>query len=246
MSLLLATQLTATATAILAVGAIVTAVFAVLAFRKQTREVRAIERQVTDQQELTQQQAKLLEVQSGQLDLQAQQLHDQREINALQAKDLLESLRERARQRQVAEREQADKVVLRMSAIPFPRDPEEDVSDFDVAPGEVVHMAVVQNESRRPIQNVACRYAGRSAVVVGRLVDPQHSAPGEPPRLIDWLPRSSARVIRAGQTYGLAFELNSHRVPIGEGGEARFTDDAGLHWQLDENLHLKQLPHRDW
>jgi hypothetical protein len=133
-----------------------------------------------------------------------------------------------------------------MSAIPFPRDPEEDPADFNVAPGEEVHMAVVLNESRRPIQNVACRYAGLSAVVVGRLVDPQHSAPGEPPRLIDELPRSSARVIRAGQTYGFAFELNSHRITIGGLGEAQFTDDAGLHWQLDENLHLKQLPKRDW
>jgi len=29
-------------------------------------------------------------------------------------------------------------------------------------------------------------------------------------------------------------------------GVARFTDDAGLHWQLDDDLHLKQLPGRDW
>jgi hypothetical protein len=26
---------------------------------------------------------------------------------------------------------------------------------------------------------------------------------------------------------------------------ARFTDDAGLHWQLDEDLHLKQPPDRE-
>jgi hypothetical protein len=28
---------------------------------------------------------------------------------------------------------------------------------------------------------------------------------------------------------------------------ARFTDDAGLHWQVDPDLHLKKLPDRsDW
>ena len=78
MSLLLATQITAIATSVLAFFAIVTAVFAFLAFLKQSREVRAIERQVIDQQELAQQQGELLRVQSGQLELQRQQLDDQR------------------------------------------------------------------------------------------------------------------------------------------------------------------------
>jgi hypothetical protein len=62
MSVDLSGEITAIATAVLAVFAIVTAVFAVLAFLKQSREVRAIERQVTDQQELTQQQGELLKV----------------------------------------------------------------------------------------------------------------------------------------------------------------------------------------
>ena len=52
MSLIFATQLTAVATAVLAVFAIVTAFYARQAFRKQSQEVSAIERQVTDQQEL--------------------------------------------------------------------------------------------------------------------------------------------------------------------------------------------------
>jgi hypothetical protein len=72
MPLILATQLAAVGTAILAVFAIVTAGFAYLAFRKQSQEVRAIERQVRDQEELTRQQAELLKVQSGQLQLQRQ------------------------------------------------------------------------------------------------------------------------------------------------------------------------------
>ena len=27
---------------------------------------------------------------------------------------------------------------------------------------------------------------------------------------------------------------------------ARFTDDAGLPWQLDDDLRLEKLDHRDW
>lgn len=88
-------------------------------------------------------------------------------------------------------------------------------------------------------------YGGSTAVMIGRLVD-KSGVPGEQTDLIQAIPRSSARVIRAGETYGFAFELNSHRVPIGGNGEARFTDDAGLHWQLDDDLHLEQVPNRDW
>ena len=47
MSMLAATILTAIATTVLAVGAIVTAVLAYMAFRKQTSEVRAIGQQVS-------------------------------------------------------------------------------------------------------------------------------------------------------------------------------------------------------
>jgi hypothetical protein len=53
-------------------------------------------------------------------------------------------------------------------------------------------------------------------------------------------------VIRPGERYGFSFELNMHRVSLGGCGEVRFTDDADAHWHLDEDQHLKPLPHRDW
>ena len=77
MSVIFATQLTAAATAVLAVFAIVTAFYARQAFRKQSQEVSAIQRQVKDQQELAQQQAELLRIQSCQLELQRRQFDDQ-------------------------------------------------------------------------------------------------------------------------------------------------------------------------
>jgi hypothetical protein len=49
MSVLVATQITAIATAVLGVGAIVTAVFAFLAFRKQSAEVGILQQQTADQ-----------------------------------------------------------------------------------------------------------------------------------------------------------------------------------------------------
>jgi hypothetical protein len=106
-------------------------------------------------------------------------------------------------------------------------------------------MAVVSNDSRRPIRNVVRKY-DRAAVMVGRLVDWQPGASAIALNLIQAVPRSSARVIRAGETYGFAFELISHRVILGGLGEARFTDDAGRHWQLDEEQHLQALDDRDW
>ena len=115
----LSAEITAIATAVLAVFAIVTAFFARQAFRKQSQEVRAIERQVKDQHELTRQQAELLKVQSGQLELQRQQLDDQRKASTdqakvlkLQADELRESLAARQRAAEEQRKAQASKVFI--------------------------------------------------------------------------------------------------------------------------------------
>ena len=53
--------------------------------------------------------------------------------------------------------------------------------------------------------------------------------------------------IRPGEQYGFVFEINSHialgLVPV---VAVRFTDDAGLHWEIDRDQHLKRLADRDW
>jgi hypothetical protein len=119
MSLIFATQLTAIATAVLAVFAIATAWYARRAFLKQSQEVAAIERQVKDQQELTMQQAGLLKIQSGLLEVQRQQLDDQRNANVgqaevlkLQADELRESLAARQRAAEEQRKAQASKVFI--------------------------------------------------------------------------------------------------------------------------------------
>jgi hypothetical protein len=83
MSEIFSVQLTAAFTAILGVGAIVTAILAFMAWRKQSREVRD--------------QAEMLRVQSEQLGEQRKINAKQTEVLELQAKELGESLEERKR-----------------------------------------------------------------------------------------------------------------------------------------------------
>jgi hypothetical protein len=139
-------EITAIATVVLAFFAIVTGVFAFLAYRKQSQEVRAIERQVTDQQELTKQQAELLNVQSGQLDLQRKQFDEQRKVNEQQAKvlelqadELRGSLEERKRDAEERRNAQARQVSLALK--PVAEGPE----------GGPVGEATVSNGSQQPI-----------------------------------------------------------------------------------------------
>jgi hypothetical protein len=117
MSLLGATILTAVATVVLAFFAFATAILAGLAFLKQSREVRAVERQVTDGQEVAAQQAELLKVQAGQLEVLRGQLEIQRDASAaqagvleLQSAELRESLEERKRGVEDRHRGQAARV----------------------------------------------------------------------------------------------------------------------------------------
>jgi hypothetical protein len=151
MSLLAASQVTAVATVVLAAGAIVTGVFAFLAFRKQSQEVRSIERQVTDQEALTAQQAELLRIQGEQAELQRQQLEEQRgdnarqaEVMALQADELRESLEERKRDREQRRSAQAARVFI------WERD-DIDTRGLDDPPSVV---ARVRNSSEQPVYGV--------------------------------------------------------------------------------------------
>ena len=94
-----AAQWTAVATMALAVFAVVTAVFAFLAYRKQSKEVRAFEAHMIDLGEWARQETELLQVQFGQLDVLRQQFEEQRAVDArhtevleLQAQELKASL----------------------------------------------------------------------------------------------------------------------------------------------------------
>lgn len=126
------TWITAIATVGLLIGATVTAIFAIRAFRKQSQEV-------TDQ-------AEMLKIQSGQLE-------EQRKINTLQAKDLEESLRERTRLRRITEREQADAVLFECWPASHVLITAQGGGSLRIA-GSVL---AVRNGSRHRILNATCR-----------------------------------------------------------------------------------------
>jgi hypothetical protein len=164
MSLTGATVFVALATSVLAIGAIVTAIFAILAFRKQTEEVGAIIQQVEDQRDLAQQQAELLKIQSGQLELQRQQFADQREANTrqaevfdLQASELRESLKERKREAADRRRAQASGVLLSQKRHPY-------VSNSVVmGAGSAWVSATIVNNSSAPAYDVELQWHEGSA-----------------------------------------------------------------------------------
>jgi hypothetical protein len=79
MSILMATQVTAIATAVLATGSAVTAIFAFLAFRKQSTEVTILQRQARDQAEQSHERRKVNEKQIVVLELQSEELRTSRE-----------------------------------------------------------------------------------------------------------------------------------------------------------------------
>lgn len=223
MSLLIATQITAVATAVLAIGAIVTAILAGMAFGKQAREVGLIEKQLDDQRMLTAQQVKAIALQADQLELNRQQA-------AAQELELGEH-------RRLLERQQANAVDLVVwPAKNLPHEPS-------------FCMAVIFNESDRPIRDVCCR------IEVGDKREPffmtwlgVHVAWDEnSEELGTWElfgGSDHSRIMRGGSIHGFKFDIREdYALPWHI--SARFTDDSGLHWEIDPYLHLKRLKDRN-
>jgi hypothetical protein len=132
-----ASEVTAIATAVLAVGAVVTTVFAIRAFTKQ----------------------------SGQLDLQRQQLDDQRAINGrqtevldLQTQELRQSLQEREREAAERHRAQASRVFIWQKPVANPGD-----AYREEAEGPIGVIAHVTNASDLPIYDVIISWHRGSA-----------------------------------------------------------------------------------
>jgi hypothetical protein len=51
-------------------------------------------------------------------------------------------------------------------------------------------------------------------------------------------------LIRAGEAASFVFTAGTEEHPKAQ-VTARLTDDAGLHWQVDPDLHLEKLGDRD-
>jgi hypothetical protein len=176
-----------------------------------------------------------------QLQLQRVQLRDQQNVLA--------------RQTRIQERQQAD--MIDVSARPT------DGARATVLPedkGEPVHMVVVRNGSARPIREVASKIEAigadpsvrheKMADLYGELMPQQRRVlsgnevvQAEEFRLGERT--HTMPVLRAGRTASFVWGFTIARYPRFLSW-VRFTDDAGLHWEIDTSLHLTRLDKRDW
>jgi hypothetical protein len=239
------------ATAVVALGALVAAAFA---YRKQADAARDLSRQVglqsdqlKDQQEATRQQAEAVSQLAEQARIQREQLKDQQEANAKQAQVLDAQLREIQQRAEAIERQQASAITLARRHWILPIGVREEG-------GSPVHMAVVENGSGRPIRNVVCRIRPtgpddllHEAYSVGRMVNRPPGAflrrDEQFDRFEDEAQGTKLSLIRAGERGAFVFiyEIANYAGLM----VLRFTDDAGLHWQIDHDLHLENLDSRD-
>jgi len=115
-----------------------------------------------------------------------------------------------------------------------------------------IRMGVVRNDSRRPIRDVICRIQpgpgqdfDQEAQGVTEIVDAGIASNASAPVLLRPKLDRMVPVIRAGSRFGFktSVTVKDHGVAR---MMARFTDDAGLHWEIDPDLHLAKLDSRGW
>jgi uncharacterized membrane-anchored protein YhcB (DUF1043 family) len=205
--MLAAAWITAICTAVLAVGAIVTAVFAFLAFRTQSDELAALQRQSKDSAE--------------QLDLQRAQIADQQALNQeqikvlqLQAQELAESMTERKAEAESARRAQAAKVNVWFGYW--------DRLDITSAPG-----AVIRNGSDLPILDVRVFFHWVSEQSDGTWTSVNRGGPVERVRVI--APEHQMFVEMPEQIRTMTAEVNDQVYVV----SLEFTDAAGQRWIRD-------------
>lgn len=168
----------------------------------------------------------------------------------LQRIQLREQQQVLADQTRMLERQQAEKVDVQQMAM----DSELARHGLDEGLG-FVNVALAINGSSRPIRNVACFVRAISVDAdpeVEKLADvaidviPAHmrgdrKIAAEAPKVRYY---SHVEVIRAGGTAGFTLPLPALSYSLAF-YSVRFTDDAGLHWQIDPDMHLEKLPNRD-
>lgn len=175
-----------------------------------------------------------------QVDLQRQQLEDQRQVNARQIRVMDLQLTELQQRTEAVERQQADAITLTGSRWSGK------VPELREGKGEPVYMAKVANEWHRPISNVACRIQLSPG-------DPMHEAcltgelttfPTGPQMVVETAEEAKKDLVRpgGGAVFVFMYEVGVYPDAM---MTLRFTDDAGLYWQIDHNDHLKKLDNRD-
>jgi hypothetical protein len=161
-------------------------------------------------------------------------------------------LRDIARQTASLERDQASSIDLAFDPAFDEVLPPKDIPWYTK---ERPWFAVVTNNSKRPITDVICGipsgpHSGKSPVTAIHWVELDEwpikvSQMHVFPRLSggDLGEHSELHMLRGGKMAGFTFKHEDWRPGV----VIQFTDDAGLRWQIDDDLHLaKVLYCRDW
>ncbi len=216
MSLIAATQITAVATAVLAAFAIVTAVFAFLAFRKQSAEVTILQQQARDQQDLTAKQTPVLE---------------------LQVRELKASLEQCEREADERHRDQARLI----SAVLGPEDRPPDIDPG--APSVLQGRTAVDliNSSPEPVYRLVIGIVfiqGAGSRDIESLLE-IYSPSSDPPRTV---PITTATILPSGTHRVWIRGIGWSAILSGRSAvEVAFTDRAGSHWIRRATGELKPL-----
>jgi hypothetical protein len=114
---------------------------------------------------------------------------------------------------------------------------------------QLVHMAIVTNDSPRPIRNVVCRitlqrFTSRLAAVVGQLTEYKIASNVTDEALVNKENTDRSSVIPPGARFGFVFPFDLGQYPKVLMA-VRFTDDSGVDWEIDHELRLSKLVKRD-
>ena|SRR5580658_948370 len=166
-------------------------------------------------------------------------------------------------QTRLQEREQANAVDVELRSIDGAQ-----AQVLSLDKSEPVPMLVVTNSSKRPVRSVSCKL---SAIGGDDSVDRlEHASAYGVMALWAANPEAYVRVTSLGMDINpgadfFVFVEHASTMPVLKAGQkgtfmwglaytqnsslrwlVRFTDDAGLHWEIDTDLHLKKLAKRDW
>jgi hypothetical protein len=177
-----------------------------------------------------------------QVNIQRCQLSNQQEANRKQAEVVNAQLREMQQRAEAFERQQADAVTLSLTEWGG------ELPGYEEGP-QPLRMALVGNGSHRPIRDVACRLytePGDEACepkAIAQIAESDGRSL-EDSAVLDQTGATEFRLIAAGDDAAFVFNIIAD-VFVEDRLTLRFTDDAGLHWQIDHDLHLKKLDSRD-
>lgn len=151
-----------------------------------------------------------------------------------------------ARQTRILERRQGDQIDVTFMEgwTPSFEVPYEDIPQI---PGDHVFATMVHNKSDRPIRNVVCMVDKDDGgnLISAKLVGRVSFNPEQGPILMQGTKNGNVPLVRAGERCGFIFPVGRDANPNTR-FILRFTDDAGLDWQINNDLHLEKLTKRDW